>query len=66
MRNKPELHAGMTMDDVMRIRPETIPVLLRNRMHCVGCLLAPFHDISDAAHEHDLDEAELIRQLRNS
>ncbi|PWW00583.1 hybrid cluster-associated redox disulfide protein [Hoeflea marina] len=66
MRDKPELHAGMTIEDVMRIRPETIPVLLRNRMHCVGCLLAPFHDISDAAREHGLDEAELIGQLSNS
>lgn len=66
MRPKSELQVGMTMEKIMRTWPETIPILLRNRMHCVGCMLAPFHDLNEAAHEHQLDVVELLEQLRNS
>lgn len=66
MRPKLELQVGVTMEEIMRTWPETIPILLRNRMHCVGCMLTPFHDLREAAHEHELNEAELLKQLRNS
>ena len=61
-KNSIERHT--TMDTIMTNSPEVISILLQNKMHCVGCLLSPFHDLSDAAFEHELDEDELIRQLR--
>jgi hybrid cluster-associated redox disulfide protein len=60
------LTMDMTMDVVMAEKPECIPVLLANKMHCVGCLLAPFHDIGDAAREHELDADHLLSELRNA
>jgi hybrid cluster-associated redox disulfide protein len=60
---KPKLSRDMTIDHVMANWPEVIPVLLRNKMHCVGCMLTHFHDVSDAAFEHDLDEDKLYQEL---
>lgn len=58
------------MDELFRRHPELIAVVARKRMYCVGCLLAPFHDIRDAASEHGIDEdtfyEELMEAARNA
>lgn len=51
------------IDDVMRICPGTINVLIEKKMHCVGCGLACFHTIYDAAQEHALDADVLLKDL---
>jgi hybrid cluster-associated redox disulfide protein len=56
----------LTLDVLMRIWPDTIPVFLRHRMICVGCLITPFHTVTDACREHGLDEAEFRRELERS
>nr|WP_080643901.1 DUF1858 domain-containing protein [Mesorhizobium loti] len=50
----------MTMDQIMRRWPLTIRVVIRSGMLCVGCPIASFHTVSDAAREHELDE-DLLR-----
>ena len=57
------LDQDLTMDQIMRIWPQTIRVVIRNGMLCAGCPIAPFHTVGDAAHEHNLDEAALRRAL---
>ena len=52
-----------TMDVLIRMYPSVIPVIHRHGLYCVGCLLAPFHDVRDAAVEHDVDEEILYREL---
>lgn len=60
----------LPLNDLMASWPETIPVFLRHRMLCVGCLINPFHTIEDACEEYGLDraafEAELARAARGS
>jgi len=63
MRGVTQIDLDMSVDDIMCARPETITVFLRNKMLCIGCILAPFHNVSDAALAHDLDEAEIMSQL---
>lgn len=58
-----EFQEDMSVDAIMRTRPETIAIFLRNHMHCVGCVLAPFHTIGYAALEHDLDADALTLQI---
>lgn len=60
------LSEDMTVDEVMRRWPSTIRVFLRHGMLCVGCPIATFHTISDAAREHGLDEAALREELENA
>lgn len=43
------------VDDVMREAPQTIRVFLEFRMACVGCPIACFHTVDDAAREHGVD-----------
>ncbi|WP_082525294.1 MULTISPECIES: DUF1858 domain-containing protein [unclassified Mesorhizobium] len=50
----------MTMDQIMRRWPLTIRVVIRSGMLCVGCPIASFHGVADAAREHGLDE-DLLR-----
>jgi hybrid cluster-associated redox disulfide protein len=55
-----------TMDEIMHGSPAAIRVVLRRGMLCVGCPIASFHTVSDAAREHDLDEEELSYDLRTA
>ncbi|MAY61880.1 MAG: hypothetical protein CML29_06690 [Rhizobiales bacterium] len=56
----------LTLDALMRIWPDTISVFLRHRMICVGCLITPFHTVSDACREHAVDEADFRRELERA
>jgi hybrid cluster-associated redox disulfide protein len=53
----------MTMDEIMRRWPLTIRVVIRSGLLCVGCPIASFHTVADAAREHGLDEALLRSDL---
>ena len=48
--------------------PETVEVFFRHQMLCVGCLVAPFHTVTDACKEYGLEIdafcAELTATLR--
>ncbi|MEY8840536.1 DUF1858 domain-containing protein [Cribrihabitans sp. XS_ASV171] len=44
--------------------PETAASFLERRMLCPGCPIAPFHAITDACLEYDLDEDAFRAELR--
>lgn len=52
------------VDDVMDRWPATIRVFLDLRMRCVGCPIACFHTVADAAHEHGVDGETLLLALQ--
>lgn len=54
----------MTMDIIISDNIWVIKVLQHNNMHCIGCPLAPFHNVKDAAYEHGLDKDKLLKQLQ--
>jgi|JI10StandDraft_1071094.scaffolds.fasta_scaffold1295174_2 hybrid cluster-associated redox disulfide protein len=53
----------MNLSEIMNRWPPTIRVFIDRRMHCVGCPIAPFHTVADAADEHGLDLADLTEEL---
>lgn len=53
----------MTMDEIMSEYPDVIPILLKSKGHCVGCLLASFYNPIDAAVDHGLDQSEFLALL---
>jgi len=59
----PEIGRDISMEDLQHRYPQVIPVLNRHRMFCVGCLLAAFHDIHDAAIEHGLNEERIYADI---
>lgn len=58
----PEI-ATMSLAEIMSRWPPTIRVFLDRRMHCVGCPIAPFHLVADAADEQGLSYAVLLAEL---
>lgn len=56
----------LSLADLMRHWPDTIPVFLRHKMLCVGCLISPFHTIVDACAEYGLDEREFLAELQEA
>lgn len=64
MRNRPaesrSMTDDMTMHAVMAAWPQVVPVLLRAKIHCVGCVLASFHTVKDAETEHQISNGELL------
>ena len=57
----------MSMDDIMRKWPDTIGVLIRHGMLCVGCPIVVFHTRSaEAFDEHGVDKGSIIRQGASS
>lgn len=58
-----QIDPEMALSEFMHNWPETVAVFERFDMLCVGCLVGPFHTISDACLEHEVDEAEFLRAL---
>lgn len=54
---------AMSLAELMSRWPPTIRVFLDRRMHCVGCPIAPFHSLVDAAEEHGLALADLVADI---
>lgn len=44
--------------------PQTIPVFLEHGMACVGCPMAAFETLEEAAAIYGLDPARLIEEMR--
>ncbi|EKF19284.1 DUF1858 domain-containing protein [Nitratireductor pacificus] len=63
---KSKVTEDMSMDEIMRRWPATIPVILRHRMLCVGCPIAPFHTMADACREHDIDGSAFRDAIRRA
>ncbi|GAA6198403.1 DUF1858 domain-containing protein [Pseudophaeobacter sp.] len=53
----------LPLADLMTKWPQTIPVFVRHKMLCVGCLVSPFHTIADACAEYHLDEEVFLAEL---
>lgn len=56
----------LPLSDLMTLWPQTVHVFLYHRMLCVGCLIAPFHTITDACIEYHLDEDAFTSELRQA
>ena len=66
MHRSTEIDLDMPIDEVMRRWPQTINVLISYNMHCIGCALAPFHTVIDAAVEHGVDEDAFLADLNRA
>jgi hybrid cluster-associated redox disulfide protein len=57
--------ADLSVAEIMTTWPSTVRVFLDYRMHCIGCPIAPFHALPDAAREHDLRLADLLVDIQS-
>ena len=55
--------AEMKISEVLAQWPATADVFHKHAMACVGCVVAPFYSIADAANVYSLPEDEFIAEL---
>lgn len=60
--NKP-ITSNMIIADVLSRWPQTIPVFQKYRMGCVGCVMAPFETIAEAAAIYELSLYRFLEDL---
>ncbi len=58
--------ATMTVSAVLSQWPETAVVFNHYNMACVGCPVAPFYTISEAANVYNLEVDEFVAVLENT
>jgi hybrid cluster-associated redox disulfide protein len=56
----------MSVDEIMRKWPATVPVMLKYQMLCVGCPVGVCHNVHDACRAHGVNEAEFLAELRRA
>ena len=57
------LSPTLTVDRIFAQWPQTIPVFLRHRFACIGCLMAPFDTLADVARNYNVNLEELQAEL---
>ncbi len=55
--------AEMTISEVLERWPATADVFHTHAMACVGCVVAPFYSIADAANVYSLPEDQFVAEL---
>ena len=65
MASEKKFSIDLTMEEIMSRWPQTVGVILRRRMLCVGCPVADFHTPIDAACEHFVDPDEFEAELKS-
>jgi hybrid cluster-associated redox disulfide protein len=58
--------ADALVESVMTGRPATINVFIRHRMACIGCALASFCTVGEAAEAYDLDRGTFLEELKRA
>lgn len=56
----------MTISEVLRKYPETVPVFQQYGMHCLGCPTATGEPLEQAADVHGFDINELLKALNSA
>ena len=55
---------ALTVAEVLGRWPQTIPVFLRHRMACVGCVMAPFETVAEVAFVYRLNLSSFLEELQ--
>ncbi len=53
----------MSIGECVSKYPETIPVFMRNGLHCIGCVVAAYENIEQGAIAHGIDVDKLMKEL---
>jgi hybrid cluster-associated redox disulfide protein len=59
------INKNMSINEVVRKHPETIPIFAKFGLGCVGCEAALFENIEQGAEVHGIDVETLITSLNS-
>lgn len=60
------IHPGMTIEEVIRKYPATIPVFRKFGLNCMDCQIAEFEAVEHGAGVHQVDLADLLIELNRA
>lgn len=60
------LLAGMSVTVLLKRYPAAVSVFFQHRMACVGCAIADFHTVAQAAALYDTDLAQFTTELERA
>ena len=63
MKKQEKITKSMTISEVISRYPETIPVLMKTGMHCLGCPMAMQESLGEGLSAHGLDADKIIEEL---
>ena len=52
------------VEEIMARWPATARVFIQRRMACVGCIMAPFQTLANAARAYHISESELLAEMQ--
>lgn len=55
--------AEMTIEDLLKMWPQTAKIFYQYRMACVGCVVSSFYTVKDAVDVYKLDAAQFLDEL---
>jgi len=59
------INKNMSIDEVVRKHPETVPIFEKFGLGCVGCEAALFENIEQGAKVHGIDVETIIKSLNS-
>jgi hybrid cluster-associated redox disulfide protein len=62
--SSPPITPDQLVEEVLHAHPQAARVFIRHRMACVGCPMAPFMTVAEAAAAYDLPTERLLMALR--
>jgi hybrid cluster-associated redox disulfide protein len=63
MKKKQLITKEMSISEVISRHPETIPVLMKTGMHCIGCPMAMQETLEEGLSAHGLDADKIVDEL---
>ena len=60
---KKNITKSMLIGDIVSKYPEVVPTMLDHGMHCIGCHVATWETLEQAALSHGIDADNLVKEL---
>ena len=61
--SKQLIRKDMTIEEVVNLHPETVMVMMKNGLHCVGCHVAAWETIEQGAMAHGISNSKIDKMI---
>ena len=63
---KEQVTKDTVIGEIINKHPEAIEVMLNHGMHCIGCHVATWETVEQAASSHGIDVEELLKKINKA
>ena len=66
MAEKPKITKDMSIADIVSKYPETMDVMVKHGMHCIGCAAAHFENLAQGCEAHGIDVDAMVKDMNEA